>query len=378
MQLGVEWNRRVWLFKIGYDEAFARASPGMILLAHAVTDAARRGLESYELLGGAEAWARGWTDEFRPMIAVAAYPFHPSGALALALDAGRYVRSEQGRGKIRQAAKKPGRVARDLVAARYLAGAEVRDALALDATYRERGFLTTIGFFDGPDDDPRAVMAQYEALADALADRPDAQLSVKVPSVGYDRSRMNALLERTTAGVHFDALAAETQTQVLDLAFELARSSASGRLGCTLTGRWARSVADAAGVAECGLHVRVVKSEWPSPDDPDRDPRRGYLDVVEALAEARAPFVAVATHDVPLARRALQTLMLADIPAELQVLHGKRARGVLEAARTAGVRVRVYIPYGYPWLPFSIRNAVRDPRVARRLARDLIQRRRPV
>jgi hypothetical protein len=28
MQLAVEWSGRYWLYKIGYDEAYARCSPG--------------------------------------------------------------------------------------------------------------------------------------------------------------------------------------------------------------------------------------------------------------------------------------------------------------------------------------------------------------
>jgi CelD/BcsL family acetyltransferase involved in cellulose biosynthesis len=377
MQLGIEWRNRMWLLKIGFDDTFARASPGMILLAHAVTDAARRGLTCYELLGGAEAWARAWTDEFRPMAAVAVYPLHARGAVAFARDAGRYARSEHGRARTRGVAKKTGRVARERLADRYMAGRQLADALTLDAAYRGRGRLTTIGFFDGPEDDGRTVLAEYRAQADAFGGRDDAQLSIKVPSIDYDRAAVADLLERATVGVHFDALAPETQTAVLDLATELAPAS-GGRLGCTLAGRWARSVEDARRVAEAGLRVRVVKSEWPSEDDPDRDPRRGYVEVVEALAGAGAPFVAVATQDAAVARRCLEILSGAGIAAELQVLHGKRARGALEAARSLGVPVRVYVPYGYPWLPFSIRNALRDPRTGRRLVRDLIQRKRPL
>lgn len=40
--------------------------------------------------------------------------------------------------------------------------------------------------------------------------------------------------------------------------------------------------------------------------------------------------------------------------------------------------MRIYIPYGYPWLPFPIRHALRHPRTAQRLAREAIQRRRPL
>src|SRR5262249_16919781 len=39
MQLGVEWGGRFWLLKIGFDEAFARCSPGTLLMLEMVRHA---------------------------------------------------------------------------------------------------------------------------------------------------------------------------------------------------------------------------------------------------------------------------------------------------------------------------------------------------
>jgi CelD/BcsL family acetyltransferase involved in cellulose biosynthesis len=377
MQLAVEWRERVWLLKIGYDEQFNRTSPGMLLLAHAVSDAARRGLRSYELLGDTQAWVRAWTDDFRPMTAVAVYPLHPRGTVALTSDLVRYARSDAGRAKLRKAAVRPARAAVDVAARRYLAGPALEDALARDARYRERGILTTIGFFDGPDDDARSVLARYEEAVDALAGRPGAQISIKAPSIGNDRAAVQRLLDRGDAGIHLDGLAPDTQTAVLDLACALA-PKADGRLGCTLAGRWTRSLDDAARVAEHGLRVRVVKSEWPDPEDAERDPRAGYVAVVRALAEARPPLVAVATQDVHVARRALEILREAEVPSELQVLHGARSKAARAVAGELGVPVRVYVPFGYAWLPHSLVEAARHPAAAVRLGRERVRRTRPL
>ena len=60
MQLAVECGERFWLLKIGYDEEFARCSPGVLLMLHTVRYAATRGLKSYELLGRVEPWTRVW------------------------------------------------------------------------------------------------------------------------------------------------------------------------------------------------------------------------------------------------------------------------------------------------------------------------------
>jgi CelD/BcsL family acetyltransferase involved in cellulose biosynthesis len=86
MQLALEWKRRLWLLKIGYDESFSRCSPGMLLMLESTRWAARRGLHSVELLGVEAPWTRMWTDEVRPCVTVAVYPARPSGLAALAAD----------------------------------------------------------------------------------------------------------------------------------------------------------------------------------------------------------------------------------------------------------------------------------------------------
>jgi CelD/BcsL family acetyltransferase involved in cellulose biosynthesis len=87
MQLGVELGGKLWLLKMGYDEAFASCSPGMLLMLQAVGHAARGGLHALELLGGPEPWVKMWTQQVRPCNAIRVYPAGPKGAMALGSDA---------------------------------------------------------------------------------------------------------------------------------------------------------------------------------------------------------------------------------------------------------------------------------------------------
>ena len=142
-------------------------------------------------------------------------------------------------------------------------------------------------------------------------------------------------------------------------------------LGCTLPGRWVRSLDDAERATEKGLAARVVKGQWADPDAPDRDGREGCLEVVRRLA-GKARLVAIATHDVPLAERCVRVLQETSTPVELELLHGLPMRGALSMARRCRVPVRVYVPYGESWLPYSLDYVERHPEVMLWLVRDLL------
>jgi CelD/BcsL family acetyltransferase involved in cellulose biosynthesis len=86
-QIAVETGNRFWLLKVGYDEQFARCSPGSLLLAETIRYAATAGLRSYEFLGHAASWTRPWTQDERSCVHLEAYPFQARGVGALATEA---------------------------------------------------------------------------------------------------------------------------------------------------------------------------------------------------------------------------------------------------------------------------------------------------
>jgi CelD/BcsL family acetyltransferase involved in cellulose biosynthesis len=90
-------DRSTWCgIKIGYDEEFARFSPGLLLMHETLREACRAGAEAYAFLGLRENWQGNWPHEVIQDFRLATYPFRPSGALALADDgrqlAARFVR----------------------------------------------------------------------------------------------------------------------------------------------------------------------------------------------------------------------------------------------------------------------------------------------
>ena len=86
MQIAVEYDKRFWLLKIGYNEDFSRCSPGTLLMLHTVKYAATQGLKSYEFLGFAEKWTQLWTQSCRDCVSVSAYPDNIGSIMTMVCD----------------------------------------------------------------------------------------------------------------------------------------------------------------------------------------------------------------------------------------------------------------------------------------------------
>jgi CelD/BcsL family acetyltransferase involved in cellulose biosynthesis len=78
-QLALEDATTLYLMKVGYDPAFAHFGPGQLLVRETAADAARRGLERYDLLGKDTAWKTKWTSEVRAHVEITVYAPSPGG-----------------------------------------------------------------------------------------------------------------------------------------------------------------------------------------------------------------------------------------------------------------------------------------------------------
>ena len=256
----------------------------------------------------------------------------------------------------------------------YVAGPGLDDALRACRHAGRGGLASAIGFWDPRGESPEGVARAYLGALDALGrEAYDCYLSVKAPSLDFSPELSLELMERARerdVRVHFDALGPVS----VDRTFDLIEAAVARhrRLGCTLPGRWRRSLHDAARAVELGLAVRVVKGEFPDEDGAEIDPRRGFLAVVDRLA-GRARFVAVATHDAALARLALERLLSTGTPCEAELLFGLPSGDPSRVARSKGVAARLYVPYGQGALPYRLSQARQRPEVLWWVARDLVR-----
>jgi proline dehydrogenase len=252
----------------------------------------------------------------------------------------------------------------------YTAGPAVGDAQKVCQRLASEGISSTVCYWDVRADQPASILQAYIGLLNRMP-TADCYLSIKAPALNFNIDLVKKVLveaRRVNAIVHFDAMGPET----VDRTFLLIEHAADiyPRIGCTLPGRWRRSLNDAERAVKMGLRVRVVKGEWAGIGGDETDPREGFLNVVDRLA-GRAAHVAVATHNPVLARLSLRRLKNVGTPCELELLYGLPQKPMLGIARDLGVRARVYVPYGHSGLPYRLKNAFRNPKIIGWFFRDL-------
>ena len=234
-----------------------------------------------------------------------------------------------------------------------------------------RGIAVTLGYFQGDADGADAIVAAYGRIAAAPLP-PGSYLSVKAPPLGFCPQRLRRIAEAGAAAglpVLLDAHApADADATLAALAALLPDFPDSG---IALPARWRRSAADAARLSGTSARIRVVKGEWADPLCDAADGDAAYLRLIDALAGRAAP-VAVATHKPALAAAALDRLLAAGTPCELEQLRGLPGRRPLVAARTRGVGTRLYVPLGPGWWPYAIDKALARPHLPLWYLRDRI------
>jgi proline dehydrogenase len=251
-------------------------------------------------------------------------------------------------------------------------GTDLQHALAFCQRKAGDGYPSTIGYFNAEDELPGRVAHAYLAALEAIETlRLDSYLSIKAPALGFEGVLLNRVIEsaaRTGVRLHFDSHDRDLAEPTFRAMARAARGGVA--VGCTIPGRWRRSLEDVDRALAFGARVRVVKGQWPDPDAPNYDMREGFMAVVDRLA-GRAAQVALASHDAPLARDAVARLRAAGSSAELELLRGLPLRASLHAASGLGVSTRFYVPFGVAWVETTLAHVRKHPRTVAWMLRDM-------
>ncbi len=280
-------------------------------------------------------------------------------------------------------------------AARFVAGETLEDgvrALQELEAHGIRGILDYLGENVESSLDAGRATEDYLLALDQLALlglRP--HLAVKLTHLGLDigdelcERNLRRVVERAAeAGtvVEIDMESSAYTDRTLALYRRLAPVYPNTRLA--IQTYLYRSAQDVERLIEEGIaRIRLCKGAYQEPPHiaypRKRDVDASYIRLMERLlsAEARAKgaFVAIATHDERIIRRALQRIEEWSVPREafeFQMLYGIRRDLQVMLARQ-GFLVRVYVPYGTEWYPYFMRRLGERPANLWFVARNLIR-----
>lgn len=274
------------------------------------------------------------------------------------------------------------------VAKRYVAGETLDHALAKIEELGREGAMATLDLLgEEVTERPKAEATtdQYVAMLDAIAARRlDANVSIKPTALGLkiDEAFCRANVERIVLAakkhasfVRIDMEDVSTTDATLAIYRELAAKH--GHVGVVLQAYLRRTLPDISALPEAGANVRLCKGIYIEPRahayKAYETVRHNFLAALEKLV-ARGVYVGIATHDDHLICGALAILDRHGVARdryEFQMLLGvePELRRILLAA---GHRLRVYVPYGRDWYPYSTRRLRENPEVAKHVLRAML------
>ena len=277
-----------------------------------------------------------------------------------------------------------------MVANRYIAGESLEEALDVASALEPQGFLTTLDLL-GEDlthiEQAREAANLYgRALVEIEKRNLNSNVSLKPTQFGLKidkqecRQLLGWLLERSKVHRNFVRIEMENATCTTDT-LDVYRSLRNefDDVGIVIQAYLRRSIDDVSAIQSIPPNVRIVKGVYVEDRSiaykDSRIINRNYIRLAESLLTDGA-YVAFATHDELLVWEALRLVERLGIPAsgyEFQMLLGveEKLRNVI---RDAGHRIRVYIPFGRDWHPYSVRRLRKNPAIARHVMRAMIKR----
>ncbi len=274
-----------------------------------------------------------------------------------------------------------------VVAKRYIAGETLEEALKVTIDLNRLGFMTTVDLL-GEDtthiDHARRGAADYRQLLQAIAENGiEGNVSVKPTHFGLKLDTgmctdlFRGLIEEARSLGYFVRVEME-DSSCTQLTIELYRTLLADydNIGIVFQSYLRRSPADVESIAQFSPNVRMVKGVYVEPAAiayQDDDSIRGqYMALSETLLRSGS-YVAFATHDEALVEQAcvlVDKLGLPPTAYEFQMLLGV-ATQLRQRIQESGRRMRVYVPYGSDWYPYSMRRLRENPKIAGYVVRSM-------
>ena len=274
------------------------------------------------------------------------------------------------------------------VARRYVAGEEIADAVRAIRELNDEGAMATVDVLGEEVHDAAKATESVEQYLELLTvitrEELDANVSIKPTMLGLKINEtlcldnMATIVRRAAELDNFVRLDMEDHTctdATLRLYRRLVRDI--GHVGVVLQAYLHRTVDDINALLPLGPNIRLCKGIYREPRtiawQAYETVRANFIYANDKLLEGGA-YVGIATHDSHLVWAAMATidrLGLEPGEYEFQMLYGvdeELRRIILDR----GHRLRVYVPFGRDWYPYSLRRLRENPTVAHHVSRAML------
>jgi len=257
-------------------------------------------------------------------------------------------------------------------AKRYIAGEERKDAIRVVRHLNSQGILATIDNLGEHVKEPshaEDAVREYLSLLDDIRDGGvNSSVSLKLTHFGLDISdeiaegNLRGIIKKASElnnFVTFDMEGSRYTQRTIDTFLRLHEKYTN--IGIAIQSYLYRSPMDVRLLIEKGASVRLVKGAYKEPTQiafpKKRDVDKNFEELMKSLL-LKGNYPAIATHDERLINEAIRFADENGIPKErfeFQMLLGIK-RKLQKRLADSGYKVRVYIPYGADWLPYTLRR----------------------
>lgn len=278
-------------------------------------------------------------------------------------------------------------------ASRFVAGETLDLALEAASTLNRRGMNTTLDHLGEHVDSASAAAAatdDYLEIIDRICAsgvRSNASLKLTQLGLALDEglclANLRRIVDKASGCGIFIRIDMEDSASV-DRTLSIYRALAAegmANLGVVIQAYLYRSDADVASLADSGTPVRLCKGAYKEPPSVAYPKKADVNAAYDRLAsrlidgaiahgsrrssdDGRIPaMVAIASHDprrIENARTYAESVGLPRQALEFQMLYGIRS-DLQKMLTEAGYPVRIYVPYGTEWYPYTVRRLAERP-----------------
>lgn len=276
------------------------------------------------------------------------------------------------------------------VARRYVAGDTLDDAVLTLRALNQEGAMGTVDILGEEVREPvkaTAAVTDYLRLLDRIdEEKLDANISIKPTMLGLNigqalcEENLSRIVERAAKIGNFVRIDMEDHS-CTDNTIQLYRQMQKihpSIVGLVLQSYLHRTIADINSLLPLVPNIRICKGIYREPREiawKDFETiRANFVFATEKLLASGA-YVGIATHDPHLVWAGMQIVDRLGLDRdryEFQMLLGVDPE-LRRIILSNGHRLRVYVPYGRDWYPYSIRRLRENPTVAHHVVRAMFR-----